>query len=112
MTGRSQVACAYQEWQKVMTACTVPAEGTGGAALDALAKDLYRRADAIVTLPSRNPSDLLLKLAAHTDFFKHDLGNCPGRDALIEELRRTVQALCDGDPVDEVAHSEPFDLRG
>lgn len=50
-------------------------------------------ADRIVHLQSASAEDLLLKLAAHTYFFEHDLSGCPGEAALLAELEQVVREL-------------------
>lgn len=50
-------------------------------------------ADRIVHLQSASAEDLLLKLAAHTYFFEHDLSGCPGEAALLAELAQVVRDL-------------------
>lgn len=50
-------------------------------------------ADRIVHLQSASAEDLLLKLAAHTYFFAHDLSDCPGDAALLSELEQVVREL-------------------
>lgn len=49
--------------------------------------------DRIVDLRSASIGDFVLKLAAHTYFFVHDLSGCPGEAALLAELEQVAREL-------------------
>ena len=89
----TEVMRMFREWLDASSVCdNLPAHMSDEETAPFFARST-ELADRIVDLQSAGAEDFLLKLAAHSYFFAHDLSDCPGDAALLAELEQVVREL-------------------